>query len=132
PTWNGAPSVFNEATYHVVNVSETGALPAHETDTAFSKVHYRAQPTTSPAKPTALPNLTVSYVGSDSSGFPSYIRVWARVGNNGKAPVAPGVPLALYSASPAAGGVLLAQAQTQSTLTPGAYEDVVFTWSNPP
>ena len=43
PTWRGAPAIFNEASYHVVNVSnDRGGIPKPEVQSA-SRAHFRAQ-----------------------------------------------------------------------------------------
>ncbi|MEO6326958.1 MAG: CARDB domain-containing protein, partial [Thermoanaerobaculia bacterium] len=132
PTWNGAPAVFNEATYHVTNVAEKGTIPQHEADSAFSKVFYRANPSTVLPATTLLPNLTTSYVRADTTRFPTSVAITGRVGNVGGASVPAGVSVAFFSGNPSTGGALLGTAKTQSVLSPSGYEDVTFTWNSPP
>ena len=130
PSWSLAPAVFNEAAYHVVNVSETGAIPAHEAPQPLTRQFYRANAAT--PLPALLPNLTTSYVRVDTSAYPARVKVTGRIGNAGSSTAPVGVPVAFFQGNPSAGGVLLSVVLTTTPLPPGAYEDVVFTYNNPP
>jgi uncharacterized repeat protein (TIGR01451 family) len=131
PSWNTSASVFNEAAYHVTNVTESGGIPKTETDTTFSKVHYRANPSTFLAGVVGLPNLTASYVRVDTRGYPTFVRIYGRIGDMGPAGVPAGVPVAFYDGDPAAGGTLLGVSHTVAAMASSGFEDVSLDWPNP-
>jgi subtilase family serine protease len=128
-TWNGAPSIYNEASYHVTNVANDRALiPAHETQTAFSRGNWRANAPQAPAAgATPQPNLTAGYPRIDASHYPLYLRLIVRVGNNGWAASDP-VNVSFFRADTNA----LLGVSTSHSIPAGAYEDVVYQFANPP
>ena len=132
PTWRSAPAVFNEASYHVVNVlNEQAEIPKVETQTSFSKTHYRTNTSNplSPGSANPLPNLSASYMRADTGGFPSNLKLTVRVGNNGWTSAVP-VKVGFYYLVGAT--QTLAGTTTSNALAAGEYQDVVFTFNNPP
>lgn len=131
PYWNAAPAVFNQAAYHIINVSETGAIPPLEVETAFSREHYRTQ-LRLPTPPQPLPNLTVSYVRVDSRNYPASVKITGRVGNAGWTGARAGFPVSFFLGNPSAGGQRIATVPTASAIPSAGYEDVAFVLNNPP
>jgi uncharacterized repeat protein (TIGR01451 family) len=130
PTWFGAPAVFNEASYHAVNVTETGAIPAHEVQDSFSRVNYRANRNLASSTIVYDPNLTVSYPRIDGNGYPANVRLTVRVGNNGWA-AAPAANVAFFRLNADNTSTQLATLQTDA-IASGAYQDLTYTYPNPP
>ncbi|HEY0158556.1 MAG TPA: CARDB domain-containing protein [Thermoanaerobaculia bacterium] len=132
PRWNGTRGVFNQLSYNVANVSnERAGIPAVVTPTAFSKTHFRSnapQPATAIGV-TGQPNLTASYMRADTSGFPASAKLTVRAGNNGWFQ-AIDTKVAFYRVS--GNTTALAGTATLRDLPPGDYEDVTFTFANPP
>lgn len=130
-TWNGAPSVFNEATYHVVNVtSDAAGTPVRETPTAFSRTHYRAQPYVTLPGANPLPDLTASYVRVNTDHYPADVKITARVGNIGRAAGLGPVAVAFFIVNGTT-TTRLGIANSTGHLAAGAYEDVTYTWTAP-
>ncbi|MEA2569092.1 MAG: large repetitive protein [Acidobacteriota bacterium] len=131
PTWPGARAIFNEASYHITNVAgEGGAIPKNETQTPFSRVHYRAQDTLPlGAAINPLPNISASYMRADTTGYPASATLLVRVGNNGGAPSTQ-VNVAFYR-SVQNGSPILVGTATTGAIAAGAYQDVTTTISNP-
>src|SRR5258708_14469202 len=77
-----APAVFNEASFHGVNVDENGRVPAHEVEDSFSRINFRAA-RSSPATTANLdPNLTASYPRVDGSPYPANTQLIVRIPTN--------------------------------------------------
>jgi subtilase family serine protease/prenyltransferase beta subunit len=132
-TWNGAPSIYNEASYHVVNVAnEEAAIPAHETPTAFSKVNWRTNLSLPPgtAGRIAQPNLVASYPRIDASHYPSHLGLIVRIANNGWADAGP-VSVSFFRVNADNSSTFLGVTQT-TNIPAGGYQDVVYQVANPP
>lgn len=132
PRWNGTRGVFNQLSYNVVNVAnDRAAIPALVTQTTFSKAHFR---TNTPQAATTIgvtgqPNLTASYMRADTSGFPASVKFTIRAGNNGWLR-AIDTKVAFYRVSGTT-NTFIGTAVLRE-LAPGDYEDVTFTYLNPP
>ncbi|HVR40140.1 MAG TPA: CARDB domain-containing protein, partial [Thermoanaerobaculia bacterium] len=75
-TWNDAPSVWNEAAHHVVNVvNEMAKIPTAETQTAYSKVHYRTNSPIPPPTTVARPNVVAGLMRGDTSKYPQSVKL---------------------------------------------------------
>jgi uncharacterized repeat protein (TIGR01451 family) len=128
-TWNDAPSVWNQAAHHVVNVvNEMAKIPARETQTAYSKAHYRTNVPIPPPTTVARPNVVAGLMRADTSKYPQTVKLTVRVANNGWTPVNP-VNVAFYSLSGST-STFLGLSQS-NVLKPGAYQDVIYSISNP-
>ncbi len=79
-----------------------------------------------------LPDLTASLIRKNDTAFPTSIELTARIGNGGGEAVPPNAKVSFYLGDPASGGKLIGMTQTSKSLSPGEYEDVKVTWSNPP
>ncbi|HYS55909.1 MAG TPA: CARDB domain-containing protein [Thermoanaerobaculia bacterium] len=128
--WYGAPAVFNEASYHAVNISETGVVPTREVQDAFSRVSYRANRQLASSTIVLDPNLALSYPRIDGSGYPASAALTVRVGNSGWG-AAPPASVAFYRLNGDNTSTLLSTLQT-GALPPGAYQDLSYTYPNPP
>ncbi|MGA8806916.1 MAG: CARDB domain-containing protein [Thermoanaerobaculia bacterium] len=128
--WYEAPSVFNEASFHAVNIDENGHVPRTEVQDSFSRTTFRA---TRSALPTTLnlnTNLTASYPRVDGSEYPANTKLIVRIGNNGWA--ASPATAVNFNRINADGSKTLLGSATVDFLNPGAYQDVVLTVNNPP
>ena len=128
--WYGAPAVFNEASYHVVNISETGVVPTREVQDSFTRVNYRTNRQLASSTIVLDPNLALSYPRIDGSGYPASAALTVRVGNSGWA-AAPVANIAFYRLNADNTSTLLSTLQT-NPLAPGAYQDLTYTYPNPP
>ncbi len=129
-TWNEAPAVFNEASFHAVNVNENGVVPRNEAPDAFSRVNFRATRSTSATTASLDPNLTASYPRADGSQYPANTKLIVRIGNNGWA-ASPATSVD-FNRINADGSKTLFGTVAADLLAAGAYEDVVLTIANPP
>ena len=132
-TWNSAPAIYNEASYHAVNVAnEQGAIPAHETRTPFSLGNWRSQVALSPAAAGRVPqaNLVAGYPRLDASHYPTSARLIVRVGNNGWAAADP-VAVSFYRVNVDNSATFLGSTQS-ATIPAGGYQDVVYVLPAPP
>ncbi|MEA2236957.1 MAG: large repetitive protein [Thermoanaerobaculia bacterium] len=126
-TWNAAPAIWNEAAFHVVNVTnEMARIPTSEVQTAYSRVHYRSNLPIPPPTKVSRPNLVAGYMRADASKYPTAVKLTVRVGNNGWTPVDP-VSVSFFNA---ATNALVGVTQSKA-IPPGGYEDVVYTITNP-
>ena len=118
-SWVPTRSVWNQHTYPITNTEEDGSIPAHEEDSWAVHNTYRLNRLGNGADVTvALPDLVVMDIDGDPAGCPNEIGLQARVGNQGEAAVAAGVPVALYRGSMVDPGALLDVQPTATTLDP--------------
>ena len=132
PRWNGTRGVFNQLSYNVVNVANDRAgIPLVVTPTADSRTHFRtnvSQPATAVGV-TGQPNLTASYMRADTSGFPASAKLTVRAGNNGWLKSID-TKVAFYRVSGTT-TTFIGTAPLRE-LAPGDYDDVTFTFADPP
>ncbi len=124
--WVPTRKVWNQYSYHITNVDESGAIPLAENPSwlypAGAPFNNYRQNTLSTAQPAAAPDLTASRIELTPIGAPDTLV--ARIGNGGAFFAAVGVPVAFYDGDPNAGGTLLGVAYTSAPITPSGYEDV--------
>ena len=133
--WVPTRRVWNQHTYHITNVDESGAIPAYEQESwlypAGTPFNSYRQNTLSTTFGNATPDLTASRLVAIPVGTPDSVS--ARIGNGGASFVGAGIPVAFYDGDPLGSGVLLGVAFTSIPLAPGAFEDVaLFVGTVPP
>lgn len=124
--WVPTRKVWNQYSYHITNVDESGAIPLVEDSNWLHPLgapfnNYR-QNTLSTLQPAAAPDLTASRIELAPIGAPDTLI--ARIGNGGSYFAAAGVPVSFYDGDPNAGGTLLGVAYTSAALAPSGFEDV--------
>lgn len=124
--WVPTRRVWNQHTYHITNIAESGAVPTNEpanwlTPAGVPYNNFR-QNVLNPLNPGAAADLTASFLRVNPTSVPATIT--ARIGNGGDAPVSPGLPVAFYDGDPNGSGVLLGVVGTTVALAPGEFEDV--------
>jgi hypothetical protein len=126
--WVRTRRIWNEHTYHITNVSESGQVPANELAnwTQMGLNNYRLN--RQPGSVFAAPDAVVS-VGPrcDASGY----ALVATVRNLGTAPLPAGVAVGFYEGTPPSGS-LLGVGATTKTLYPAEAENVVLPLASPP
>ncbi len=118
--WVRTRRVWNQHAYMVTNVEESGAIPQVQPSNHLQPGLNNFRQNVQPSGQFAAPDLVVS-VAPVCDG-PYGLR--ARVLNVGEAPVEAPVVVGFYEGTPST-GTLLGQVQTQLTLYPLTYEDVV-------
>jgi hypothetical protein len=127
--WGGARPIWNQHAYSVTNVDPAGKVPRTSqwprNWTQIGLNNFRENAAGGPVLPHTRPDLTVkqAQVACDASG-PTVV---AEVCNRGAAPVAPGVPVAVYTATTPSR--LRCQAQTTEALAPGGCLSVRCAWT---
>jgi hypothetical protein len=124
--WVPTRKIWNQYSYHITNVEDSGAIPLVEnanwlfpSPAPFN--NYR-QNLLSTAQPAAAPDLTASWLSMTPLSAPD--TATARIGNGGAFFVAAGLPVSFYDGDPNAGGILLGTAYTSAALPPGGFENV--------
>jgi hypothetical protein len=133
--WAATRRVWNQHSYHITNVSELGAIPAHEPANWLT-----ASPNTPSGKMNnfrqnlpefdarAAPDLTV-----DLELVLQGCTLLAHVCNRGDVVVGPGVPVRFWNRTDMSEVACLGGAQaTPDSVAPGACVDVACEWRNPP
>ncbi len=129
--WVRTRRIWNQHTYHITNVDESGAIPASEAEGWLVYNSYRQN-----ELPAGQANLAPDLAGCEgsqiTSGCPSRLILLAWIENRGAIDVPAGIPVAFYRGHPASGGTLLGIAYTTVPLRPGEAQRVPFAWTNPP
>ncbi len=123
--WVNTRKIWNQHGYRISNVNEDGSIPRIEANSWQEHNTFRlnARPGVSP---TAVPDLTASYLRLDDQGGQRPSTVTVRIGNGGGVTVNPGVNVAFFNKAPNQGGTLLGTSRTSQTLESGQYEEVRF------
>jgi RHS repeat-associated protein len=127
-TWVNTRKIWNQHAYSITNVNEDGTIPQHPANNWETFNNFRCNQSLDAR---ACADVTASYVRVDNANLPDSMDVLARVGNGGALHIVPGTNVAFYEGDPASGGILLDVVQTTTTLYPGAYEEIVFTYESP-
>lgn len=118
--WVSTRRIWNQHTYHIDNVTETGKIPQREAASWATHNTYRLNAQTT-LDPTAAPDLLPEdlQVGTDNCGL--YLSVW--VTNSGAERVGAGIPIQIYAVN---GGDRkhVGSGTTQLPLEPGDSEKV--------
>lgn len=127
--WVGTRPLWNQHAYSVTNVGDDGSLPFPPLDhwRLEGLNAFRKNPIGDPNY--AAPDLAAEDLTVDRSSCPGGLTVTARVYNRGAVPAGEGVPVAFRSDP---GGALYGVVETQTTILPGRYEDVVLELRSPP
>ncbi len=127
--WVSARGLWNQHAYTPDQIDDDGGIPPNP---AWGwLVHNTFRANLPPGgDPHAAPDLTSSRLEVDLSALPA-LGITARIGNGGRLPVAPGLPVAFYAGDPDAGGVLLGVAAVPSRLEPGGFVDLSATFVMP-
>jgi hypothetical protein len=119
-SWVRTRRIWNQHTYHVTNIDESGAVPQVETAnwTVPRLNNYRQN--VQPAGEFSAPDLVATVV---VDCFEEY-KLYARVRNLGQAAVPAGVIVGFYAGDPDGGGTLIGKSETTKALYPAEAEDV--------
>ncbi|MGB1275149.1 MAG: S8 family serine peptidase, partial [Nannocystaceae bacterium] len=127
-SWVRTRRIWNQHTYHVTNVEESGAIPAKEE--ANWKVprlnNYRQN--VQPMGEFSAPDLVAKVLVRCDDEY----ELIARVRNLGQAAVPAGVAIGFYAGDPEMKGESLGTEYTTKALYPAEAEDVVLVLPNPP
>ncbi len=128
--WVPTRRVWNQHTYHVTNVTETGAVPSSERSNwsigGLNNFRQNVQPRAS-----GLPDLRPEDLAVAVRECPTRMKLNFRVVNRGWAPVAAGVTV-VVSVDTGSGFAELARVTTSRRLFPGQFEAFVVPLSDPP
>ena len=126
--WVDARKIWNQPGYHVTNVNDDGTIPQHEAPSWLLNNTYLTQAAIGQnPNPYLAPNLTASYLRADQAGTSTNLAV--RIGNGGAIAAGPTVTVTFYDGNPASSGTVIGTATTTRTLSPGDYQDVIYSWS---
>jgi hypothetical protein len=124
--WVNTRSIWNQHAYSVTNIDDNGKVPrTNMWDQNWKQTglnNFRQNSPGAGAIPGAIPDLTIHQVKVACEAAGALIT--AEVCNRGTEPVAPGVPVAVYS-----GSMLVCQAQTSGRIYPGACAPVSCSWA---
>lgn len=119
-SWVRTRGIWNQYQYQVATVNDDATIPQGVPDYWQESNTYRVQGV---PEPTAVPDLTVSFLRVIDHGVGQPMTLAVRVGNGGRAEVRAGTKLAFYRGNPTAGGVLLG-ALTLPAIANGYYQDL--------
>ena len=131
-SWVATRRIWNQHSYHVTNVSETGAIPMAEspnwlypTTATVSGLMNNFRQNLPEFDVLSAPDLTVTLT-LDNSSCPASMGLQAVVCNDGQLQVGPGIPVAFYDdTTHAVIACSNAPVVTTTTLNPGTCETVV-------
>ncbi|HEY8378988.1 MAG TPA: VCBS repeat-containing protein [Nannocystis sp.] len=127
--WVRTRRVWNQHTYHVTNIEESGKVPAVEVSNWLVPGLNNFRQNVQPAGEFSAPDLIVDLrLKCDADPY----GLIGRVRNIGEASVPAGVPVYFYEGDPDQGGVLLGMGATTKVLYPAEGEDVLLELPNPP
>jgi large repetitive protein len=125
--WVSARKIWNQNDYHVTNVNDDGSIPQYESPSWLLNNTFRTQARVDQyPNPYLTPNLTASYLRAEQAGTSMNLAV--RVGNGGAVASAPTVTVTYFDGNPNSGGIVIGTASTTKALSPGEFQDVVFSW----
>ncbi|MBW1807566.1 MAG: VCBS repeat-containing protein [Deltaproteobacteria bacterium] len=131
--WVRTRRIWNQHTYHITNVSESGAIPQTEAEGWLEFNSYRQNElATGEGLATSAPDLAGVEGSQIASGCPDQIVLYVWVQNQGAISAPAGIPSAFYSGDPDAGGTLIDVVYTTRILQPGQAQRVFLTWTDPP
>lgn len=120
--WGWARSIWNQHAYTPDQIEDDAGIPAGPAWGWREHNTFRANLPPG-GDPAAAPNLTASRILLDADDLPR-LTVTVRVGNAGRTPVGPGLPVAFYDGDPGSGGELLTVVPIAARLAPGEYVDL--------
>ncbi len=131
--WVRTRRVWNQHAYYVTNISEDGQVPrVAEVNWQNSRLNNFRQ-NVQPGGLFDAPDLTVSLIEvGECVPSPPTLRIAVTVRNNGALGVPPGIPVFARATLMGGATVDLGVERTTTTLLPGQFEIVVFTWSPTP
>jgi hypothetical protein len=126
--WARTRSVWNQHSYHITNVTETGEIPANEPANWLTKNLNNFRQNRQPTSDLGLPDAVVSLVAPSCTAG-EFVGLIARVSNVGEALLPAGVTVGFYAGDP---GQKLGAGATTKALLPLQFEDVVLPLASPP
>jgi hypothetical protein len=126
-SWVRTRRIWNQHTYHVTNIEESGAVPAAETPNWTVKRLNNFRQNVQPAGEFAAPDLTGKILVDCLGDY----TLTARIRNVGQAAVPAGVPIAFFEGPPAE-GKQLGLIMTTKALYPAEAEDIILVLPDPP
>jgi hypothetical protein len=127
-TWVNTRKIWNQHSYHITNVNDDASIPQYETDNWSIYNNYRQNQLNNPF---VAFDLSASYLRVDSITTPGSAVITARIGNSGALPITNSFFVAFYNGNPDSGGTLLGTKEVITSMEPGFYVDVSFTWDSP-
>lgn len=130
-SWVGARPIWNQHTYHISHVTETGTIISPEAGSWTTHNSYRLNAPDDDAL--NAPDLTASLGDFDTIRCgEGVLVVCAEVANRGDTRVGPGLVVEFYEGDPDAGGTLIGTATTMGGIDRGASERVCIDWADAP
>ena len=126
-SWVRTRRIWNQHTYHVTNIDESGAVPAVEVPNWTVKRLNNFRQNVQPAGEFSAPDLSAKLLVDCLTDY----TLIARVRNLGQAAVPAGVPIGFYEGPPS-DGKKLGEGLTQKALYPAEAEDVLLVLPDPP
>lgn len=120
--WVAARGIWNQHAYTPELVDEDSGAPADPEWGWLTHNTFRANLPPG-GNPAAAPDLTASRLLVDLSALPE-VAIVVRIGNGGRVPVGPGLPVTLFDGDPSSGGAPLATLAVPSALPPGGWVDL--------
>ena len=128
-TWVPTRAIWNQHSYHISNVSDSGAIPQHEVRSWTTHNTYRLNRQDQSGGIQA-PDLAGGETSSlDRCPVEKLLGVWAQ--NQGELFVPAGLSVAFYNGEPSPANTAFAVGQTSSALQPGQAEFVSVSWLPP-
>lgn len=122
-SWVNTRSIWNQFAYHITNINDDGTVP-HTAQNSW-EVHNTYRLNTRPGvSPTAVPDVTASYLRINDQGGSAPSMLTVRVGNASSLALDTGAKVAFYNGTPGAGGIALGVATTTRQLHSGEYEEI--------
>lgn len=130
-SWVGARTIWNQHTYHIDHVTESGVIISPELGSWTTHNTYRLN---APAEGAlTAPDLTAVGSSSDTSRCgESILQVCATVANRGDVRVGPGLVVVFYDGDPDMGGMEIGRATTTANIDRGAATSVCIDWMPAP
>ncbi len=131
-TWVPTRRIWNQHAYHITNIDEDGTIPLVEQDNWFVYNNYRQNmPDFSPF---LAPDLTIEFVGVDTTPCTDHVDMTVRVCNEGDLRVGTGIEVRFYEGVPSSGTAIECTdlPVTSTTLDPDECELVTCSWAGVP
>jgi hypothetical protein len=115
--WVATRRIWNQHTYHITNIYESGGVPLleHDSWTWFNSYRLNGQDRANDA-----PDLLAVDFRADYASCPGTITLLARVANNGSSGVPAGLGVTFYRGLPSDPGEVIATVRTTDILLPGS------------